>query len=101
MAYRKARPQGSARELSDDELTERYYSFLSLRITPIPASELAAAAFDLSVRGGIATADSWYVACAMFAGADLWVSHEHADGLIDAARRYHKRVFTLVTDRFR
>jgi len=83
-----------------EEFEAQFVSFMSLPITAIAATELAAISFDLCKNAEIAPPDSWYVACAILADAELWISHDHADGLVDKARAVHDRVYTLTTRRF-
>ena len=33
-------------------------------------------------------ADAWYLAAAMHAKADFWISHEHKDGLVAIAAKH-------------
>lgn len=68
---------------------------LALPIIYIPASDLGAIALDLVRRQNIPAPDSWYVAAAIFKGAELWVSHMHRDGAIQSAKSVGVSVCTL------
>lgn len=75
--------------------------FLELPITATPAAELAATALDLVRAHSIAPADSWYVACAIHAQAQLWLSHAHEDGLAEKAQAAGAEVHLLTAEQFR
>jgi predicted nucleic acid-binding protein len=100
VAYRKARPRSGIPVIDLETMKEQFLAFASLRITAVPASELTSTALDLVRSADISPADSWYVACALHADAELWISHDHADKLVDKARSARAKVFTLTTDPF-
>lgn len=66
-----------------------------------PMSTLADTAWKLSTENRIAPPDSWYLACALIHGAELWISHRQHDGFADKAQRVHEQVFVLTEDHFR
>ncbi len=76
------------------------YRFISLPITYQPAEDIAAMAWSLARQYGISSPDSWYVACALHYDAELWISHAHADGLVDHARRADANIHVLVDESF-
>ncbi|MGH7213512.1 MAG: type II toxin-antitoxin system VapC family toxin [Tepidisphaeraceae bacterium] len=100
VAYRKARPRSGGSSIGFDELEQQFIAFAKLDITTVPAPELAATALDLVRNAEISPADSWYVACAIHTDAEIWVSHEHSDGLIEKAKKVHRAVHTLTAERF-
>jgi len=51
-----------------------------------PRDTLGAIAWSLMRYAGIAPPDSWFVACAIYHDAELWISHVHADHLLENAR---------------
>src|SRR5262249_24994396 len=84
-----------------DDVESQKESFLMLPITFVPAKELAARAWELMCKENLSPPDSWYVACAEQHHAELWVSHDHADGLVENARRILPgRVFMLTERKF-
>lgn len=42
--------------------------------------------------------DAWTLATAIALDAELWLTHDHADGFVTAARELHPPVFTLASD---
>jgi len=82
---------------------------LAIRLEParVPLAEgalvegaLAERAWDYMTNGRLAPADSWYVACAVIHDAELWISHEHTDGLVKNARAIHPKVYLLTEQTF-
>jgi hypothetical protein len=57
----------------------------------------------LVFREKLSPPDSWYVAAAMHADAELWFSHEHQDGSVAIARRHlgNDRIHLLTKARFK
>jgi predicted nucleic acid-binding protein len=100
VAHRKAKPRNAVATITAQEFENQFVRFMSLPITGVAAAELAAISLDLCNNAEISPADSWYVACAMLADAELWISHDHADGLVNKARAVHDRIYTLTTRRF-
>ena len=72
--------------------------FLSLPITYVPMTEIADRAWELMATKNAPPPDSWYLACAIQNDAELWISHEHKDRLVQHARSAHEEVF-LLTER--
>ena len=68
---------------------------------PTPAAELATTALDLVRAHSISPVDSWYVACAIHAQAELWLSHAHDDGLAEKAQAAGAEVHLLTAEQFR
>ena len=94
---KRSRRLGAAR--LDPELVERQIErFFEMRITYVRETDLQAEAWRLMQARGVPPPDSWMLACAMrFPGSELWVSHDHADGFVEAARLRHPNVFTLAS----
>jgi predicted nucleic acid-binding protein len=74
---------------------QRVFDFLSIPLVYVPGEELDATRWDLIRNHSISPQDSWYVACAIHHDAELWISHQHRNGLIPSARRVHDKVFLL------
>ena len=84
-----------------DEVEDQIERFLQLTrdINFIRETEIQAEAWRLMKEEAISPPDSWMLACAISVPeAEPWVSHEHRDGFVSAARRNHANVFTLVGD---
>jgi predicted nucleic acid-binding protein len=75
-------------------------SFWQLPITYLPSKQLAEEAERLTFEGQLSADDSWYVATAKMARAELWVSHEHADQLVELTRRQGIVVRILSRERY-
>ena len=58
-------------------------------------AEIIADVWEITKRRDISPTDSWFVACAKHADAELWVSHPHSDGLLANARAVHRMTFAL------
>jgi predicted nucleic acid-binding protein len=96
----KVSSRGGRPEVDLETASKLVDSFQSLRITYVPASELAERAWDLMANHAISPHDSWYLACAIHTDAELWVSHEHRDGFPSNARKVHEQVHLLTEQRF-
>lgn len=46
----------------------------------------------------ISPPDAWPLVAAIHLDAELWLTHDHADGFVAAARRLHPAVYTLAGD---
>jgi hypothetical protein len=57
-------------------------------------------AWNYMTEHRLAPSDSWYLACAVVYDAELWLSHAHADGFAEGARRIHGKVHLLTERRF-
>jgi predicted nucleic acid-binding protein len=100
IADEKRRPRTGERPI-DGEVVERHVrDFLKLRITYVRGESLVQDAWELLKDQRLSATDCWYVACARRFDAELWISHEHADRLVDKARRAHDKVFLLTQRRF-
>jgi hypothetical protein len=82
---------GLTREHAENAVTET----IKLPINYVPATTLAPIALDLVQSKRIPPPDSWYVACAIYHDAELWISHNHSDGLIERARAAFPQVHAL------
>ncbi len=100
-AMEKARPRDESPRLDLELVNTQVEQFQSLPITYIPCDELIEGTWRLAVDDHLSIADAWYVACAMHCDAELWLSHEHSDGLAEHAARVHPGgLHMLVSERF-
>jgi predicted nucleic acid-binding protein len=79
---------GKTVDLGETEVAVRLDDFLDTllpNITMVPGAELAQDVMRLRGKG-IHVPDSWYAACALRYGAELWVSHAAKDRLVERAR---------------
>jgi hypothetical protein len=84
-----------------DDVRNVIIEFLSLRITPVAVKKIDALAVDLVFSERVSPPDSWFLAAAIHADAELWYSHRHRDGIVEVAERIHpNRVFTLTEHKF-
>jgi hypothetical protein len=100
VAWLKAVDRTGGASIGVDDVQLQVLRFFELPITPFAAADLAATALDLVRSAQIAPPDSWYVACALLARAELWLSHPHGDGLAQKARDAGADVHILVDERF-
>ena len=96
----KALGRDSQQRLSSEQARDALRSFRELPITYLPSKQVAEEAERLTFECGISADDSWYVAAALAARAEFWMSHDHSDGLAEAARREGVAVRVLSRDRF-
>ena len=96
-AREKASPRTGAGQTGADDAFRRIEEMLSLPIVYVPGRAIADVALDVIRRFSISTADAWYLACAIHADAELWLSHEHADGIVQLARQVHPHVHVLTS----
>jgi len=97
-AFQKTSGRSGTPVVSLDKVCVLVMDFLSLPITYVPMTEIADSAWELMATRSIPPPDSWYLACAMQYDAELWISHEHRDGVVQHARSAHEKVF-LLTER--
>ena len=83
-----------------DEARRQVAAFLKLPITYVPGIRLAAHAWELMTQLRISSADSWYLACAAYYEAELWLSHRHHDDFADKAATVHRKVYVFTERRF-
>jgi len=86
--------------LDTSEIDSQLESFLRMDIVYIPSSELVVTALHHCRSHDISTPDSWYLAAAEATDAELWISHDHADGFTANARKVHSKVYTLQKNSF-
>lgn len=94
-AFEKASGRGRPERVPHDELLLKVVDFFALPIIYVPGVELRDIALECVESHGVPPPDSWYVACARYYDAELWISHDHADGLATSARQFHDKVFLL------
>jgi predicted nucleic acid-binding protein len=99
-ALGKASPRDGA-AIAFDQAVEQVREFLKLPIVYVPGSKLVEVVFTCVEASGVSVADGWYLACAMETKSELWISHEHADGLVEAAREHHDKVYLLTERTFK
>ena len=97
-ASEKVSRRSGASRLDPKEVERQIERFFDLPITYVLETDLATEAWRLIVDERVSPPDSWMLACAMPVGGELWVSHDHADGFVAAARALHPDVFTLAED---
>jgi predicted nucleic acid-binding protein len=92
------RRHGTTPEIIDNQLE----LFLAMKIVYIPSHSLARRAIELCQFSALSPTDSWYLAAAEVSDAELWISHEHADGFTARARAVYgdENVFTLERNDF-
>lgn len=100
IAWSKASDRAGPQLVLCEEAREQIFRFLQLPIVSLAASRIAGATLDLMALQAIAPADSWYVACALQANAELWISHRHSDGLVEKATARGIDVHLLAEERF-
>ena len=93
-------PRGDRSTIEPEDAKVQVERFLDLPIQYVPGKELSEHAWAYMTDYRLAPADSWYLACAVVYDAELWLSHAHADGFAEVARRIHEKVYTLTKDRF-
>ena|SRR2546423_494240 len=74
--------------------------FLSWPIEFSSSEDLAPTALALVNDAHVSAPDSWFAACAMHRDAELWISHDQADGIVSLVRARHSKVFTLAERAF-
>src|SRR5438067_36565 len=70
-------------------------------VDPAELHRHAVHAWEYSISLQISVADSWFLACAVYYDAELWLSHDHEDQFVQNARKIHRNVFTLLEHTFR
>lgn len=74
---------------------------LSQEIRYQPATELVEDAWNLMLNRQIPPPDSWYLACARYWDAELWISSgEQRDHFAQHARKVYRNVHLLTEERF-
>lgn len=99
-AHRKAAPRDGRPEIDMAEAESQVLDFLRLPITYQPGEKIAAVAWDLLRNSHISPTDCWYVACARFWHAELWLLREQADALYANAREVHGQTYPLTERSF-
>ena len=78
-----------------EEIRAQWEDLLSLPLIVVPHDEIVHHSGVLVFDDHCPAADARYVAAAIHTSADLWMSHEHRDGLAHIARKYIKKVGLL------
>lgn len=99
-ALEKAAKRGKTSQIDRATVEQRIDEFLGIPIVYQPARDIAHNVLDLIRNQNIAPPDGWYLACAMYYDAELWISHDHADGFARHAREIHRNVHLLTEERF-
>lgn len=73
-----------------DYVRAQWDDLLTLGLITVPLEEIVHHSGILALDEQCPPADAWYVAAAVHARADFWMSHEHSDGLVAAASRHVK-----------
>lgn len=74
--------------------------FFDLRIAFVPTVQLREEAWRLVLEHRLSLADAMHLACARYYDAELWISHDHADGFVGQARAARCDVHVLANERF-
>lgn len=99
-ALEKAATRGKTPQIDRAIVEQRIEEFLGLPIVYQPARDIAQSVLGVIRNRNIAPPDGWYLACAMYYDAELWISHDHADGFARHAREIHRNVHLLTEKRF-
>ena len=99
-AYRKCSPRRGRSEIALELADRQVSDFLLLPIVYVSSRDLAEDAWELARECGVPPPDSWYLACAMYYDAELWVSHSHEDRFPEQALKAWPRVYLLTERRF-
>jgi predicted nucleic acid-binding protein len=100
-AAKKAIDRQSSAKFDVEEVRSLVNDFLTLPLAPVDGSTIAPIAADLVLTERVSPPDSWFVAAAIHTNAELWYSHRHRDGIVEAAERLHaNQVFTLTEHKF-
>lgn len=92
--------RGKPSRTDPDKANEQVMEFLQLPIKYVPASQLADLAWEYMTLSKLGPQDAWYLACAVYHDAELWISTDHKDNIVDKSRQVHNKVFTLTEHRF-
>jgi predicted nucleic acid-binding protein len=87
-------------KIDPEIVRNQIWDFFDLKIVAVPIHEILERALGLVFSDHISANDSWYVACALHTGGELWLSHDHRDGLADKAEKAGATVKLLTRDRF-
>jgi predicted nucleic acid-binding protein len=89
--------QGS--RAADPEFVETqvslFFEVLLPKIQWVAAPAIALQSWELMSRHNLAPPDSLYLACAQLYTAELWISHDQADGFARHARAVYREVYLL------
>ena len=88
---------GRARH-SREDVESQVERFFALPLVPIGETFTREIAWGYIRDRAVFPPDSWMLATAVYRDAELWLTHDHADGFVTAARTLHPRVFTLTGD---
>jgi len=97
-ALEKCASRSSAQRVALQIATDQVQRFFQLGLTMISTYHLQEQAWVLMSEHQISPPDSWFLACAMMTNAELWLTHDHRDGFVEAARRVHNSDHTLDRD---
>lgn len=92
--------RGKPSRTDPDNANLQVRTFLSLPIIYVPAQKLAKLAWNYMTVLKLGPHDAWYLACAVYNDAELWISTDHKDNIVEKSRQVHKKVFTLTEQRF-
>src|SRR5204862_5195151 len=79
---------GGRNQEAVENIRAQWDDLLSLPLVVVPLQEIIHHSGVLVFDENCPAPDSWYIASAAHASATLWMSHEHSDGLAQAARRH-------------
>ena len=94
-AFQKQHSRGHLPHMPRYDVQERIALFFESAIRYIAETHLRELAWELMLDAGVSPPDSWMLACAIHMDAEIWISHDHADGFVKAAKGRYEKVFTL------
>ncbi len=81
-----------------EEIEAAVERFFDLELVLVSERAVAPDVWTLVRDRAISPPDAWTLATAIALDAELWLTHDHADGFVPAARAVHPEVFTLEAD---
>jgi hypothetical protein len=88
---------GGWNDLKAAEVRAQWDELIALKLIAVPLDEIIDHSAILTFQDRCPATDSWYVAAAVHARAEFWMSHEHKDGLVTVASK-HIKVRLLSTE---
>jgi predicted nucleic acid-binding protein len=99
-AFSKTFPRDGGNSIPIEKVSRQIDYFRDLPISYVSVENFEQDAWDLSVNHRIPPPDSWYLACAMYYDAELWISQDHRDHFAENARAVYANVHVLTREKF-
>lgn len=100
-AAAKAFDRTGSSAMDAQDVRDQILRFIALPIFSVPAGRISTVALDLIMSERVSPPDSWFLAAAIYTGAELWYSHRHQDGIVEQAEKLHRdQVFVLTERKF-